>query len=226
MNGRGALIMNLCFMIENCNSRSPLQEASSPSSEDVDARLRRLCLDEHFDPSNQECITQLFQTIENVDELEVFIQKATNLLDSVETDLVEEVSVKSDSFYDAISAIGSLTDQTSSLYAAAHNISMLLVDLEKSYLNEIDELERLTNSQAIIVEAQHKLAVMMEFVKSQGSIQDMLDAHSFTDALKLVNSKIHLLETELAGIEIFDENLLELREMKVALEKMENAIAA
>lgn len=212
-------------MIDNCNSHGPPQGPSSPSEENVDDRLRRLCFDENFNPSDQESITRLFETIENVQELQVFIERAVNLLDSVETDLVEEVSAKSDSFYHAISAIGSLTDQTSSLYAAAHNISALLLDLEKKYKDEADELERLTNNQAIIIEAQHKLAVMMEFVKSQGSIQDMLDAHSFADALKLVNSKIHSLETELAGISIFDENLLELREMKVALEKMENASA-
>ncbi len=173
--------------------------------------------------SSSEGKEKFFSKLQNIQNLDDFLARTAQLLDQVETELIGEVSAKSDAFFAALSSLGGLSDEVSSLMTAADNCHFVISDLQDRYKTEIHKLEQLNKEQLIISEAQRMLGLIIDLVKSQHTIQTMLDTHSFEDALKLVNRCLGTLNKELEGIRTFDRFRQEMIEMKVALEKMQRA---
>jgi uncharacterized NAD(P)/FAD-binding protein YdhS len=169
---------------------------------------------------------ELFEALEVIsspEELQLLISKTSNALDEIETELIEEVSDKSDAFFEAISAMDNLSDQTASLSSASRNLSTIMDQLCCKNQSELQKMEALAKEQEILLEAEGILEKAAEFTRSQSTIQTMLDTHAFSDALRVVNDKISIMEKDLGGLVVFEPILIELREMRVALEKMAHA---
>lgn len=195
-------------------------EGCTVARDSAEALLKRLFTEKSIDFGHDNDMAEIFKSVDSVEALQIYLDVASQLLDKVETELVEEVSAKADSFFEAISAMGSLSDQTSSLSNAANNLNAVLSDIQERHAKEVAKLEQIINEQENLLKAQDLLGLMLDFVKSQNTIQMMLDTHEFTDASRLVAEKIQFLGKELLGITLFEPVLFELREMQVALEKM------
>lgn len=164
--------------------------------------------------------SKMLDRVTSLEELELLLDETSKGLDRIETELIEEVSAKSDSFFEAISAVDNLSDQTASLHNASRNLSLIMNDLQEKNHGEMQKLEKLAEEQEILLKAENILEKAVEFTQSQGTIQAMLDTHAFNDALRIVTDKIKIMDEDLLGIKVFQPILVELREMKVALEKM------
>lgn len=154
------------------------------------------------------------------DDLLKSLESSSLLLDNIEVALIEEVSSKADAFFSALSAIDSLNDQTAALSTASIDLSALLEEFSSKQKEEVTKLESLSQEQLVLSESERVIELIIDIVRSQTSIQAMLDTHSFQDALRLVSDKIHLIEDQLHGLDAIKSMVEELKEMKIALNKM------
>lgn len=155
-------------------------------------------------------------TLEDLDQL---IREGNRLLDDVETQLVEEVSRNADSFFEASSALSRLVDTTASIQDSVASFAADLSRLSSSQGSEYDRLSQLSVMQETLAGADAILDDMHAIIKGQESIKDMLETHSFSDALQLVEEKMAIVR-RISGVVSFKCIETELLELQVALSKL------
>lgn len=152
-------------------------------------------------------------------DLDQIILEGNRLLDAVETQLVEEVSNNSDAFFEASSALSKLVDTTVSIQDSIESFAASLSRISACQNAELDRLNQLLAMQETLAEADAILSDMHAITRGQESIRDMLETHSFSDALQLVEEKISMAR-RISGVTSFKYIETELLELQVALSKL------
>lgn len=173
----------------------------------------RLSLDDTSSPN------EILSQCRDLKDLNHLIFEGNRLLDTVETQLVEEVSRNSDSFFEASSALGKLVDTTASIQDSVDSFATNLSRISSCQSAELDRLNQLLIMQEILAEADTILTDMHAIIRGQESIRDMLETHSFSDALQLVEEKIATAR-RISGVSSFKYVETELLELQVALSKL------
>lgn len=173
----------------------------------------RLSLDDTSNPN------EILSQCRDLKDLNQLIFEGNRLLDTVEIQLVEEVSRNSDSFFEASSALGKLVDTTASIQDSVESFAANLSGLSSCQSAELDRLNQLLAMQEILAEADTILSDMHAIIRGQESIRDMLETHSFSDALQLVEEKITAAR-RISGVSSFKYVETELLELQVALSKL------
>lgn len=193
----GELVNLILNEFENCKPNSP------PATSDETSRLSRLLEDVH--------------SLEQVEEL----REAANLaLDTIETQINDEVNERSEAFFSACSSLKRLMDTIGSIHQASVSIHGVVHEMERNRTELKVKLGEIQQQHESLLEAKRKLQLIHEFVSSQELIQSLLETHAFVDALRVVEQKIVFLKEELSGIDTMAPMLVELEEMKMALTKM------
>lgn len=171
----------------------------------------------------EESSLALLRDISTVGDVDARIATISVELDQIEVQFAQQVALKTDVFFQETAHLQHLMEQTTSCKQALGYLQDELSVLSAEYETEVSNLRRIVQQHQVLVQACCIFTKMMDLVKSQMTIQSLLDTHSFVDALRLINEKMSLLDTDLGQIKVFASLKVELQEMKLALEKMMSA---
>lgn len=162
------------------------------------------------------------QTISNQSsELLDRIKSLSEDLDGIERSLIDEITLKSDTFSNSIVFLDGIIKEFLVFEKRMNQVSNLLSSSEERLLAGKKALNKKIFEYESLVRLEDMINFAVDVMKSHKIIQDLLDTHLFSDAINLIQDKKRLfLSRGLDKISVFSNLLSELEELEVALSKL------
>jgi len=152
----------------------------------------------------------------------VMLERLTQWLDQVELTLLNEVSTRSDGFFEALESYDHLSQQVALGRSQIEALRLCIRALEVNLVEKSLSLPRLVRQRANTAALHAKLRLVHAVWRTQPTIQQLLTAGDFPGALELITSSQQLLDTELRGVTALSHLGKGLAETKALIQDMMN----
>lgn len=170
-----------------------------------------------------EGVGYIFEKICKIDDMNRAIELVNLSLDEIESKLVEEVGEKATDFYESMTSLGCLSDQISTFSSTAESISRIILDISSQYEDKLTNLNNINHHQKILERSLRIIMDLVEFLQNHSIIHRLLESHSFSEAFTHINSKSNLLKGDLTRLDAVKPLIIEIKEIHLALLKMQDA---
>lgn len=167
------------------------------------------------------CDDKLIDERKNREYLERQLQeKLSHYLDIVEIRIAHQVSLKSSTFFHAMTSQDVIMKEMNSAMNIVQDMRKSLKNLQQTIvINAISAL-RLTCRRNNYKEVLEKLSLMTTVHKAQPMLQLLLGTQDYIAALDLINTTQDILSQDLIGIQCFKHLPMQLSEMEKLIDKM------
>jgi len=201
------------------NLRVPIPKYTDKSHFDINV-IPSIFLQPGFDLSNVDTFNSVFTHLNESTgsssssaSAKLLQEKLTHYLDTVEVQIAQQVSQKSDAFFHAMTSHDVLMDQLGQTIGIVKTLREKIQNIDKNLVANsllILKNERVRGNYKILY---RKLKVMSTVLQTQPTIQLLLSSPDYVGALDLIQTTEDLLKQDLAGIHSFRHLSCELTEM-------------
>jgi len=181
-----------------CSNESAAPADEVPTDEDL-SMIPAACFKEHFDLTTAETFN-IFSPPDQPHTTMVTLERLTHYLDQIELKLLNEVSTKSEGFFEALNSYEVLTREVAIGCVQIESLRERMRTLETNLALKSLRLPRAARRRVHTALLLNKLRLVHAVWRTQPTIQQLLTSRDFPSALELITSSQQLLNTELAGV--------------------------